>query len=86
MRRFFPLVFTLVLVTPAGAETVDGNRIVVIDGDTIGLPCAKPEAGCSERVRFVDIDAPESWRSHCEDEHVAGLAAKARVVALIRGQ
>ena len=81
------LALAMLLASPSAmAETLDGNRIVVIDGDTIGLPCAKPEAGCSERIRFIDIDAPESWRSHCEDEHKAGLEAKARVAALIRGQ
>jgi endonuclease YncB( thermonuclease family) len=76
----------ILLASCARAETVDGNRIVVIDGDTIGLPCAKPEAGCSEHIRFIDIDAPESFRSHCPDELAAGLKAKARVVELIRGQ
>jgi hypothetical protein len=46
------------LALPASAETIDGNRIVVIDGDTVALPCTKPEPGCAERVRLVDIDAP----------------------------
>jgi endonuclease YncB( thermonuclease family) len=69
----------------ASAEVIDGNRIVIIDGDTVALPCAVPARGCAEKIRFVDIDAPESFRPHCENERVVGLEAKARVAELLRG-
>ncbi|MDT3377356.1 hypothetical protein FZC33_00495 [Labrys sp. KNU-23] len=50
------------LTSPASAttyEAVDGNRIIVLDGDTVALPCKTPGPGCSERIRLLDIDAPE---------------------------
>ena len=48
----------LVAAVPAASETFDGRRAVIIDGDTIALG--------SERVRILNIDAPESYRTHCE--------------------
>jgi endonuclease YncB( thermonuclease family) len=44
----------------AAAETYDGRQAVIIDGDTIALG--------SERIRILNIDAPESFRSRCERE------------------
>lgn len=70
---------------PAGAEVIDGDRIVIIDGDTVALPCAVPARGCAEKIRFIDIDAPESFRPHCDHEGAVGLQAKARVAELLRG-
>ena len=61
---------------PAASETFDGRRAVIIDGDTIALG--------SERIRILNIDAPESFRSHCERELAAGLRAKERLAALVR--
>lgn len=71
----------LVVLSPlaAAADPVDGDRIVIIDGDTVALPSG-------ERVRLIDIDAPESFRSRCEAELRLGLAAKARLAQLLRGQ
>lgn len=66
-------------------RVVDGNRIVIIDGDTVALPCAVPARGCAEKIRFIDIDAPETFRPHCENERAVGLQAKARVAELLRG-
>lgn len=65
----------LLLIDPAGA--VSGARVVIIDGDTIALPGG-------ERVRLVNIDAPESFHSRCERELIAGLEAKARLAVLLR--
>ncbi len=73
------LAAALLAVTPAAAETISGSRIVIIDGDTVALPGG-------ERLRLLDIDAPESFRSSCEDELVAGLKAKERLAQLLRGQ
>lgn len=69
---------------PAIAETVEGSAIAIIDGDTVALP-AGPD-GVSERIRLVEIDAPESFRSACEAELVAGLRAKERLRALLKDQ
>ncbi|WP_018182129.1 thermonuclease family protein [Kaistia granuli] len=70
---------------PANAEVIDGNRMIVIDGDTVALPCAVPARGCAENTRFIDIDAPETFRPNCENERRVGLRAKARVAELLRG-
>jgi len=70
---------------PAHAEAIDGNRIVIIDGDTVALPCSVPARGCAEKIRFINIDAPESFRPHCDHERAVGLQAKARVAELLRG-
>lgn len=71
---------------PAIAETVAGDRITVIDGDTVALPCDRPGRGCAEKLRLWNIDAPETFRSRCESEHSLGLKAKARMRALIAGR
>lgn len=70
---------TAIVAGAVRAETVDGRRIVIIDGDTVALP-----GNPSERVRLLDIDAPESWRASCEAELRAGLRAKERLAALLR--
>lgn len=62
--------------SPAVAETFDGGRAVIIDGDTIALG--------SERVRVLNIDAPETRGSRCERELVVGLKAKERLAALLQ--
>lgn len=83
---FWFIFLALVLsATPAKAEVIDGNRIVIIDGDTVALPCAVPARGCAEKIRFIDIDAPETFRPNCENERAVGLQAKARVAELLRG-
>lgn len=71
----FVLLFGIVL---AKAEVVDGDRIVIIDGDTVALPGG-------ERVRILNIDAPETRGARCEAEAVAGYRAKERLAELIRG-
>ena len=62
MFRLLALIL-IVIAVPASAETIDGNRIIVLDGDTVALPCATPSAGCAEMVRFVDIDASRDAES-----------------------
>ena len=67
--------------------TGEGERAIIIDGDTVALPC--PELGLcrQERVRILNIDAPETGRrAVCEAEASAGLAAKAALRALLAGQ
>jgi len=61
---------------PTLAESLDGRRVVIIDGDTIAIG--------SERVRILNIDAPESFRPRCDAELVAGLRAKERLAQLLR--
>jgi endonuclease YncB( thermonuclease family) len=69
---------------PAQAEIIDGKRIIVIDGDTVALPCAVPVRGCAEKIRLTAIDAPETFHPTCEMELKVGLRAKERLVELLR--
>ena len=62
--------------SPALAETFNGGRAFIIDGDTFALG--------SERVRILNIDAPETRGSRCERELVLGLKAKERLAGLLR--
>lgn len=68
----------------APAETLDGRRIFVLDGDTVALPCSVPARGCAEKIRLRAIDAPETLQAHCEAELKAGLIAKQRLAELLR--
>lgn len=52
------------------------SRVVIIDGDTVDI--------AGERIRILNIDAPETRRSRCEDELVLGLLAKERLAELLR--
>jgi micrococcal nuclease len=58
------------------ADVVDGRRIVVIDGDTIDSQ--------GERIRILNIDAPESFRLRCEAELKLALRTKERLAELLR--
>ncbi|WP_051231154.1 thermonuclease family protein [Kaistia adipata] len=79
------VLYAILAQAPAYAEVIDGDRIAIIDGDTVALPCAVPARGCAEKIRFIDIDAPETFRSTCDRERQVGLQAKARVAQLLRG-
>lgn len=74
------LAFVTLFAVAVRAEAVDGNRIVVIDGDTVALP-----GNPAERIRIYNIDAPETRNAHCEAELTAGLKAKERLAQLLRG-
>lgn len=68
MRRFIALCLLCAAATTAGAATLTGVVIVVIDGDTLLF---KPDSyGSASRafmkVRLVDIDAPEKNQPHGE--------------------
>ncbi|MBQ0820709.1 thermonuclease family protein [Microvirga sp. HBU67558] len=84
IRAALLLLFTLCLALglltfenlPTLAETIDGRRVVIIDGDTIAIG--------SERVRILNVDTPETFRPRCEAELVAGLKAKERLAELLR--
>lgn len=65
-------------------STYSGSRVIIIDGDTIALPCAVPGAGCAEKIRLLEIDTPETYQPHCEAERQAGLRAKQRMADLVR--
>jgi micrococcal nuclease len=60
----------------AHAETVDGSRFTIIDGDTVDYR--------GERIRILNIDAPESFRSRCEAELKLALRTKERLAGLLR--
>lgn len=74
------LAFVTLFAVAVRAEEVNGDRIVVIDGDTVALP-----GNPAERIRIYNIDAPETRNAHCEAEAVAGLKAKERLAQLLRG-
>lgn len=75
----------IALSLPAMAETVAGDSIIVLDGDTVELPCQP--AGCRhERIRLLNIDAPETTGAVCRSEYEAGEAARDRLIALIAGR
>lgn len=83
------LAVLLSIAMPAHAATyerIEGNRIIIIDGDTVALPCTRPGPGCSERIRLTDIDAPEVFHPDCPEGLEYGLKSKARLAQLIRGQ
>jgi endonuclease YncB( thermonuclease family) len=70
----------MIAITPAFAATyepVDGHRFIVIDGAAVALPCKSPGPSCSERVRLLDIDAPEAWHPDWAKGLEDGLKAKA---------
>ena len=72
---------------PSRMEMIDGDRIVIIDGDTVALPCPAGIGLCkSERIRIYNIDAPETGNARCEAERVRGLEAKAALAAQLRGR
>lgn len=68
----------IVLFAPplAQAETLDPARTAIIDGDSIAVG--------AERMRIMNIDAPETRAARCEAELIKGLAAKARLAEIIR--
>jgi micrococcal nuclease len=70
------ILITLALASPAAVETVPGQSIVIIDGDTIAVG--------RERIRIENIDTPETFHSRCEAELIAGLKAKERLATLLR--
>lgn len=70
-------------------EQFDGNRIIIIDGDTVALPCKAEtgfQRGCAAKIRFKDIDTPEVSHPSCDNDLAKGLEAKARLRELISGE
>ena len=49
--------------------------MLLVDGDTVDID--------GVRIRLLDIDTPETYRSRCENELVLGLKAKARLRELV---
>jgi endonuclease YncB( thermonuclease family) len=76
IRAVLLIVLAVLGPCPALAETFNGGRAVIIDGDTFALG--------SERVRILNIDAPETRGARCERELVLGLKAKERLAGLLR--
>jgi endonuclease YncB( thermonuclease family) len=57
MKHFVLAGLLALACTPARAETVDGDLIRVIDGDTVEL--------AGERIRLVEPDVPEISKPRC---------------------
>lgn len=65
------LAAAMIQIAAASAQTtttVPAAELRIIDGDTVALG--------QERIRLLDIDAPEIFHPHCRAELLAGEAAK----------
>lgn len=80
------LITTAAVAETPRVEMVHGDRFVIIDGDTVALPCRQPDCTGPERIRILNIDAPETRGAACEAEMVKGLDAKAALAGLLRGR
>ena len=76
IRSVLLVVLTVLGPCPALANIFNGGAAVIINGDTFALG--------SERVRILNIDAPETRGSRCERELVLGLKAEERLADLGR--
>lgn len=68
----------LILATALGLAAAHANaasKVSIIDGDTFQIG--------KEKIRIIEIDAPESYKSRCENELVLGLKAKERLRSLL---
>ena len=77
-------IVSLLLFLPTARAGALGGRLFVIDGDTI-WHYASP-GGAPEKIRLLDIDAPETSRPSCDRELIAGLRAKARLAELLQNR
>lgn len=77
LALLFLVFLTLIVAGQARAEPIWGQRIRVIDGDTIKVDSQKP-------VRLVGFNAPETRRAQCDAEREAGGKATRRVRELVR--
>lgn len=66
------LALGVVFAIPALASV---EEPIIVDGDTIAIG--------KERIRLLDVDTPETFRSHCEAELATGLKAKERLRQLL---
>ncbi len=67
-----------IVLTLAAIALIQIQDWRVIDGDTIEL--------AGERIRILDIDTPETFRSQCDAEQQLGELAAARLAALLQGR
>jgi endonuclease YncB( thermonuclease family) len=78
MIRAAILALALAGIVPAvlaGQRIPASKPVVIVDGDTVDID--------GVRIRLLGIDAPETFRSRCENELVLGLKAKARLRQLL---
>ena len=68
---------TLLVAMALTASASATETILLVDGDTIKVN--------GERIRIIEIDAPETWKPRCENELVLGLKAKQRLRELLDG-
>lgn len=85
-RRFFALIILAWLLIGAGliyARAMpacgSGARInCVVDGDTVWID--------GEKIRLLNVDAPEIGQADCRAERQRGIAARDRMVQLTTGR
>ena len=62
-------------VQTSTVQSVDPNRMTVVDGDTVRL--------AGETIRLVGFDTPETYRAQCNAERARGDAATERLRELL---
>ena len=68
-----------VIYARAMPECGSGQRInCVVDGDTVWID--------GEKIRLLNVDAPEIGQADCRAERQRGIAARDRMVALTKGR
>lgn len=72
------LAAAVAMTETARVETIDGDRIQIVDGDTVRLG--------RERIRILNIDAPEIGHPQCDAEEELGRRAGAELTRLLRGR
>ena len=82
----FGAVAVIAVITRARAETVPASQITIIDGDTVKLACSLPDCTKPERIRILNIDAPEIDHARCDAEREMGIEARDELRLLLTGQ
>src|SRR4051812_43990202 len=76
----------LLAAGPAHVETIAGDRITVIDGDTVTLRCTRLFPGSAEEIRLLNVNAPEFHSPSCSAELRGGIMAMIRLTEIIKGE
>ncbi len=70
------LLLVALAVVESAASTANASEVRVIDGDTFEL-----QSG--ETIRITDLDTPETWKPHCDNELDVGMQAADRLRNLL---
>lgn len=85
-RPHIPAALAALAISLSAALAAPPDPVRVIDGDTLVLcPAGAADESTCERVRLIDIDAPERTRPRCVGELMAAEAARIRLGELVAG-